>query len=243
DIVPAASGSQEEFTMGRPHVGSAEGDADLPIQAAHWLESFAGTAVDVARNGQCAFLALYATMSNHARPCLTSTAADTRQASEIKKGVYTLMMANLRYDVELGLLDPLLEAHRAFPNQPLHVNRDAATASLFAHYAQERTRATNVQVPKSFWAGPHELRAMAQYLREPLLVLRMNKSGDAQLQRYMYKDFRLKNGDDHETGYCEALTDRQARDYLFECWSLHVLPRFLILREDKHHFNGVAHGE
>ncbi|KAE9020703.1 hypothetical protein PR002_g12453 [Phytophthora rubi] len=243
DIVPATPASEEEFTMGRTHQGLAEGDADLLIQAAHWLESFDGKEVVVAANGQCAFLALFASISNHSAPNLPNTVATTQQASAVKRGVYTLMMVNLRYDVELGQVDPVAECCRLYPTQPPIVNREAATAALFAHYAQERVRSTKVQVPSRFWAGPHELRAMAQYLREPLLVLSVHSGGDAQFQRYMYKDHRLQNGDDHETGYYEALSDRDAREYLFQCWNLHVVPYFLVLRLQERHFYGVAHGE
>ncbi|KAE8992657.1 hypothetical protein PR001_g20877 [Phytophthora rubi] len=243
DIVPATPASEEEFTMGRTHQGLAEGDADLLIQAAHWLESFDGKEVAVAANGQCAFLALFASISNHSAPNLPNTVATTQQASAVKRGVYTLMMVNLRYDVELGQVDPVAECCRLYPTQPPIVNREAATAALFAHYAQERVRSTKVQVPSRFWAGPHELRAMAQYLREPLLVLSVHSGGDAQFQRYMYKDHRLQNGDDHETGYYEALSDRDAREYLFQCWNLHVVPYFLVLRLQERHFYGVAHGE
>ncbi|KAE8976158.1 hypothetical protein PR002_g25393 [Phytophthora rubi] len=49
---------------------------------------------------------------------------------------------------------------------------------------------------------------------------------------------RLRNDEDHESGCYEALSHGQARDYLFACWSLHVLPYFLV-----RHFYGVAHGE
>ncbi|OWZ08944.1 hypothetical protein PHMEG_00018435 [Phytophthora megakarya] len=70
-----------------------------------------------------------------------------------------------------------------------------------------------------YWAHPHELRAMTQYLREPVLVLDVNCAGDAHMQRYMYKDYRLSNGDDHETGYYEAYSDTDARDYLHGCWA------------------------
>ncbi|OWZ01333.1 hypothetical protein PHMEG_00027301 [Phytophthora megakarya] len=52
---------------------------------------------------------------------------------------------------------------------------------------------------------------MAQYMREPLLVLDVNEHEDAHVQRYMYKSYRLENGSDHESGYVEALSDRDAR--------------------------------
>ncbi|KAE8887460.1 hypothetical protein PF005_g8601 [Phytophthora fragariae] len=136
DIEPVTPASEVEFTMGRTHQGLAEGDADLPIQAAHWLESFDGKEVSVAANGQRTFLALFASISNHSAPNLPNTVATTQQASAVKHGVYALMMVNLRYDVELGLVDPVAGCCRLYPTQPPIVNREAATAALFTHYAQ-----------------------------------------------------------------------------------------------------------
>ncbi|KAE8987703.1 hypothetical protein PR003_g22522 [Phytophthora rubi] len=101
ETVPATPDSQQEFTMGRPHVGGEVGDEDLPIQAAHFLSSFDGCEVAVEGNGQCAMLAFYASISNHSTRTLKNTAATTTQVSEVKRGVYALMMANLRHDVEL----------------------------------------------------------------------------------------------------------------------------------------------
>ncbi|KAE9173621.1 hypothetical protein PF002_g29263 [Phytophthora fragariae] len=57
EIVPVTPDSQQEFTVGRPHVGGEVGDEDLPIQAAHFLSSFDGCEVAVEGNGQCAMLA------------------------------------------------------------------------------------------------------------------------------------------------------------------------------------------
>ncbi|KAE9301430.1 hypothetical protein PR003_g22523 [Phytophthora rubi] len=84
---------------------------------------------------------------------------------------------------------------------------------------------------------------MAQYLRDPLIVLDVNRFGDAQVQRYTYKMHGLTNGDDHESGCYEALSGRQARDYLHACWNLHVLPYFMIRNVSERHFYGVMHGE
>ncbi|OWZ05497.1 hypothetical protein PHMEG_00022409 [Phytophthora megakarya] len=77
---------------------------------------------------------------------------------------------------------------------------------------------------------------MAQYLREPLLVLDVNEHNDAHMQRYMYTEYRLADGTDHASGYIDAHTDRAAQDYLYECWRLHVMPTFLIL----HHQNATS---
>ncbi|OWZ18747.1 LOW QUALITY PROTEIN: hypothetical protein PHMEG_0007113 [Phytophthora megakarya] len=58
-----------------------------------------------------------------------------------------------------------------------------------------------------FWAGAHELRAMVQYMREPI-VHDVNRHEDAHIQRYIYKTHRTTESSDHESGYGEALNDR-----------------------------------
>lgn len=242
-IVPETPASPDDCWMGDTRTGTADGDQDLPIQLGQWLASFNGYEVSVEANGQCAILSLYAMLSNHSSTRLPNTAAHMREASKVKRGVYTLMMVNLRHDVELGLVDPRQEYHRLYPNHPHEGSTQAATAALMAHYARERERPADVRVPSDFWASPHELRAMAQYLRAPVLVIDVTSSGDGHIQCYMYKDERLRSGLDHETGCYEAMTDRLAREYLYHCWRLHVLPHILTIHHQERHFYGVAHGE
>ncbi|KAE9306865.1 hypothetical protein PR003_g21145 [Phytophthora rubi] len=106
-VVPETPDSQEEFTMGETRVGTAEGDSDLPIQLGQWLSSFQGQEVTVAANGQCAFLAILASTINHKGPEMKITPDVEKDATDTKWYVYTLMMANLRKDVELRLVDPI----------------------------------------------------------------------------------------------------------------------------------------
>ncbi|KAF4138766.1 hypothetical protein GN958_ATG11975 [Phytophthora infestans] len=199
--------------------------------------------VEVEANGQCAFLALYASTVNHPAAKLKTTKAVVREATSLNDSFYALMMSNIRKDVALGLVDPIAEYAKLYPDHPAYTSTEAATAALYGHYNQARTRSTGVKVPASFWAGPHELRAMSQYLREPIVVFDTNASLDAHVQRYSYKTHRLADNTDHETGHVEPLPDRTAGDYLYACWSLHVLPIFLVLRHDQSHFYGVSNGE
>ncbi|EGZ08871.1 hypothetical protein PHYSODRAFT_305732 [Phytophthora sojae] len=239
EILPPSPASDEEFTMGAPHAGTEVGDSDLPIPLPLWLKDFQGNPVDVAANGQCAILALHATTTNYDGQLLPKTSKVTRGANKLKRFVYTIMLANLHKDVELGLVDPVSEIRRLYPNRQHGDGIASATASLFNHYIQERDRCVSATVPSSFWAGTHELRAMAQYMREPLLVLDVDEHGDAHVHIYMYKTYRTSSGSDHESGYSKVLNDRAAKAYLEECGMLHTVPTFLILYHDKHHFNGT----
>lgn len=150
---------------------------------------------------------------------------------------------NLRNDVALGLVDPIAECARLYPDHPGYESKEGATAALFAHYDRARLRSAGERVPPYHWAGPHELRAMAQYLREPILVFDTRSSNDAHIQRFLYKLHRLPNNVDHESGHVAAFTDREATEYRRTSFDLHVLPTSLVLRHDERHFYGVGHGE
>uniref|UniRef100_H3H573 OTU domain-containing protein n=1 Tax=Phytophthora ramorum TaxID=164328 RepID=H3H573_PHYRM len=243
DIVDSTPDSQDEVVAGTTRTGTAPGDQDSPIQVQHWLCSFKGAEVKVGANGQCAFLALHASMVNVKGPAIKNTQAVVKDATDLKWYIYSLMMKNLRKDVEAKLVDPIAECASLYPDRPTFTTSAAATAARCVHYDNARGRSIAKTVPATFWAGPHELRAMAQYIREPIIVVDVNANNDAHVQRYGYRHHRLEDGTDHESGMVTALTDRAATDYLTACWSLHVLPTFLILRHNERHFSGVHHHE
>ncbi|KAE9008678.1 hypothetical protein PR003_g16080 [Phytophthora rubi] len=243
EYIPETPESDEEVIIGETKIGTGDGDKDLPIQIGQWLASFNGREVRVAPNGQCAFLAMIATTINHKATELKNTVEVVDDTTDLKWHVYTLMMVNLRKDVELRLIDPIQECAKLHPGQPQYTSAQGATAALFAHYDAARRRSASAQVQASYWAGPHELRAMAQYLREPILVFDVNAAWDAHVQRYIYGQHRMTDGSDHESGYGVALTDRQATEYLRSCWTQHVVPTFVVLKHHERHFYGVSHDE
>ncbi|KAE9275363.1 hypothetical protein PR003_g29354 [Phytophthora rubi] len=144
-IIPATPDSQEEFTMGELHAGTAAGDCDLPVQLGQWLASFQGHEVQVAANGHCAFLAILASNINHSGPEMKNTPEVIRDATDLKWYVYSLMMANLRKDVALKLVDPIHECSTINPGQPRYETEQGATAALYAHYDDARQRSAENQ--------------------------------------------------------------------------------------------------
>ncbi|OWZ01334.1 hypothetical protein PHMEG_00027302 [Phytophthora megakarya] len=128
--IPDSPTSEDEFTMGAPHAGTDEGDQDSPIQLMHWLARFNGRPVEVDTNGQCAMLAMHATTLNYDGQVLPKSAKITKGANKLKRLTYTIMMANLRKDVELGLVDPVRELKQLHP--------DRTITSLMGWLAQQR---------------------------------------------------------------------------------------------------------
>ncbi|KAE9333460.1 hypothetical protein PR003_g14013 [Phytophthora rubi] len=202
----------------------------MPQQLPTFLIPFAGSLVTVPANGQCAYAALCASTAHVEGHRLQFTSDVVRGINVIKRSIYTLMMSNLAQDVECGVVDPSRELERLYPSQPPPKDPASATAALYNHYGQERSRSANTQIPSEFWAGAEVLRAMAQYLREPLLVLDVTANNDAHLQRYYYQEYRLKSGDVHESGCGGSMADVDAKLMLQQYARLHVLPVLIVLK-------------
>ncbi|KAE8979925.1 hypothetical protein PR002_g24277 [Phytophthora rubi] len=230
--------SQDGFSLEQTKVAPG-----MPQQLPTFLIPFQGSLTTVPQNGQCAYAALYATMTTTTETALHFTADVVKGINFMKKSIYTLMLANLANDVDCMVVDPRRELRRLYPSQPAPTDTAVATAALYAHYTQERARTVNSQIPTAFWAGPEVLRAMAQYLREPLFVLDVDQHNDTHVQRYYYRDYTLPNGDTHETGCGGSMDDVTATDMLAHYARLHVLPVLLVLKGHEGHFCGVHHGD
>jgi hypothetical protein len=230
--------SQEGFVIGR-----TQHPAGMPQQLPTFIGPFGGSLIHVPENGQCAYAALYATTSYVEGGALQFTSEVVRNANVIKRSVYTLMMANLATDVECGIVDPSRELERLYPKQPIPTDAAAATAMLYGHYAQEKARSVNTQIPSDFWAGAEVLRAMAQYLREPLFVFDVDAHNNAHVQRYYYQNYATDNGGEHESGCGGAMDDSKALEMLRQYARLHVLPVMMVIKRHEGHFYGVHHGE
>ncbi|OWZ13982.1 hypothetical protein PHMEG_00012613 [Phytophthora megakarya] len=232
--------AEDGFTIGETKSGK-----ELPQQLPNFLRPFQAHLITVPANGQCAYSALFATTTNASytigSPVLRFDSHTVREINSLKKKVYTLMMANLVDDVQAKLVDLRGELRRLYPDQQPPESTEAATAALYAHYAQERSRSVNSQVPASFWASTEVLRAIAQYLREPLYVLDVNAHNDAHVQKYYYKDYILPNGTEHESGCSSIIGDKQAITLLEQCARMHVLPTIMVLKQHENHFYGVGH--
>ncbi|OWY94469.1 LOW QUALITY PROTEIN: hypothetical protein PHMEG_00035790 [Phytophthora megakarya] len=240
---------QPKFSaIDREQFVGTNGPKHNPIQAAHWLSWFQGQEVRVPDHGQCAILALYATVSNCQDTALIVTPEVITDANHLKKAIYALMVENLLADCALGIVDPVQEIKRLYPSTPPPSSPEAALATLCAHLKVERIRPVNKRVPSTHWADPHVLRAYTQHLRQPLIVLDVNKAGDAHMQLYSYQEYEWSPPGSnkqiqHETGCNTALSDEEASKYLRTCGRLHVLPVFLLLKHHERHFYGVQHGE
>ncbi|KAJ8552194.1 hypothetical protein ON010_g10352 [Phytophthora cinnamomi] len=226
---PPTPGSQEEFTAGEPHQGTAKGDNDLPTSVGRWINLFEGREVQVASNGHCGVLALLASSTNQDGLIQKLTSTVARETNQLRWSVYTRMMANLRKHVELNLVDTVVKYQTLFPERSKFTTTEAAIAALYAHYDAARNKSADVRAPASFWVGTNELRAMTKHLPEPILVLDIDEYNNGHIQFYGYGMYRRANGKYHESGYVEALSDRAALKYLTACKLLHVLPIFLIL--------------
>ncbi|KAE9282813.1 hypothetical protein PR003_g27303 [Phytophthora rubi] len=131
--------SQDGFTI--EQVAPAPG---MPQQLPVFLMPFNGTLAEVPSNGQCAYTALYATMTSTYETELKFTKDVVQGANVLKRSVYTLMLANLANDVDCNVVDPCRELRRLYPSQPPPTDKAVAAAMLYDHYKQERARTVGV---------------------------------------------------------------------------------------------------
>jgi hypothetical protein len=227
---------QEGFVM-----GSVQHAPGMPQQLPTFIGPFGGSLIHVPSNGQCAYAAFYAPTSYVVDGELRFTSEVVRSTNALKRSVYTLMMANLATDVECGVVDPRSELQRLYPSQPTPQEMPAATATLYGHYAQERLRSVNTQIPSDFWL---ERRCCGQWpnISGNLFFFDVDAHNDAHVQRYYYKNYETATGGVHESGCGGAMEDGLAKEMLAHYARLHVLPVMLVLKRREGHFYGVHHG-
>jgi hypothetical protein len=198
--------SQDEFAEGRT-VYPQGMLQQLPV----FLSNFGGSLIEMTANGQCAYTAFYASTSYIDSVKVAFTSKVVRSANLFKRSVYTIMMSNLALDVECGIVDPIHELQRLYPQQPHPDGTAAAVASLYEHYAQKRAKSVSTQIPSYFWAGAEVLRAMSQYLHEPGFVFDVDSRNDVDVERYDYKQYRTEAGELHESGCGGPMDDNTAK--------------------------------
>ncbi|CAH0513836.1 unnamed protein product [Peronospora belbahrii] len=94
---------------------------------------------------------------------------DSHDQQQVTDLVLTNM--NMRYNIQLGLLDPMQDLVRMYSDTQPPSMIPASTAALYVHYMATRVQSVGITVPVSFWAGITILRALAVYVTEPLYVL------------------------------------------------------------------------
>ena len=173
--------------------------APPPLMAlAEWVGSLGGQMVDIPAHGQCLFIAVYASTALATRSKFTPTASQLVTINLMKAQVVDIVLSNLRYDVQLHLVDAAAEPARLYP--PLLRTLKGATAALYTHHAGMRNRSVAHAIPQDFWGSALFLRALAVYLREPVYVWDVDADGMAHAQQYPYQNHTLTNGATHETG-------------------------------------------
>ncbi|KAL3662129.1 hypothetical protein V7S43_012930 [Phytophthora oleae] len=138
-VVPPSQASSSS-----PVYAGTLGPRANPVQARQWLSWFEGSEGRVPGTGQCAILALYATVSNCAQPVLKLTRDVVKDANNHKRAIYALMIENLQTDCELGLLDPIAGLTKLHPGSFPPESTQAVIAILCKSYMHERHRSVAV---------------------------------------------------------------------------------------------------
>ena len=69
-----------------------------------------------------------------------------RAVNNIKQQANDILLANLRYDVQLKLVDPHVEIARMYPYTVAPSTTAAATTALYAHFVVTRDQCVNQSV-------------------------------------------------------------------------------------------------
>ncbi|POM81599.1 Hypothetical protein PHPALM_414 [Phytophthora palmivora] len=132
-----------------------------------------GHQVAVSYNGQ----SLYAAFFLNVQPLpyrVTLDDTDVATLNAIKKNVLNVILAKLRYDIQLELLQA---------QKDLAVDRFVSTSSSISKRAR---------------APEHKLRAMAVFSRKPIYVWTIGDAGVIRVVQYSTHTNKMQDGDIHE---------------------------------------------
>ena len=68
----------------------------------------------------------------------------------------------------------------------------------------------------------------------------VDATGNAHAQQYAFQNFRMPNGDSHETGVVQVIQDDRMQVILEACYKNQVVPIMLVLRHQENHFYVVC---
>ncbi|GMF46368.1 unnamed protein product [Phytophthora fragariaefolia] len=210
-----------------------------------WLEMLGARIADVATNGQCGWLAFYASLYNVTDGLMEPDAAVTEAANALKKSVMNGMLANLHLEARLHPQDIKAEVMAIGGDVSRDTTMEAVLSTLAEHYAEQRKRSVKAAVPLHFWVRPAHLKAMAQYARETVYVLDVREQGSTWLQAYAYAGVADQGGEEVETGTVTPMDTRVAMKMLHEMVANGVMPPCMVLqwRETGNHFQTLTYDE
>uniref|UniRef100_A0AAV1TVP0 Uncharacterized protein n=1 Tax=Peronospora matthiolae TaxID=2874970 RepID=A0AAV1TVP0_9STRA len=163
------------------------------------------------------YSAIFASTTNVQASTFYPSVSQTRDINAIMHQVTDLILANMRYDVQLMLIDPAHELERLYQTSTPPVSVEAATAALYAHYAASREQCFSTALPSAFWSETTILRALAMYLREPIYVWGVDETGNCSARQFSFQIFAMPNEDNHETGIVLVLDVKRIRVILEAC--------------------------
>jgi len=240
DQKPVVSASSEQCIFVKTTVPTDQG---LPLEK--WTEVLGGKIIDVAANGQCGWMAFYASLRNITRPSDLVTVATCDSATLVKKVILNIIIAHLEDDITARsiLLDS--ECARIAFAGAIPASVEEQILLVANHYAGERKHSVTQRVPQSCWVGTTQLQAMAIYTREPLFVLDVDEAGMTRMQMYAYKDVSLPSGERVETGTVVPVETLKGIQLLRALTMADILPSVMILRRraQGNHFQALTYDE
>uniref|UniRef100_A0AAV1TXI2 Uncharacterized protein n=1 Tax=Peronospora matthiolae TaxID=2874970 RepID=A0AAV1TXI2_9STRA len=220
---PTMPGEIIPVSRSGPNEGVVLDHGESPSLVFEWIRSLHGLQVDVPSDGQSLYSAIFASTTNVQASTFYPSVPKPREINAIKQQVTDLILANMRYDVQLMLIDPAHELERLYQTSTLPVPVEAATAALYAHYAASREQCVSTALPSAFWSETTILRALAMYLREPVYVWGVDETGNCSARQFSFQTFAMPDEDAYETGIVLVLDVERVRVIPEACYKNKVI--------------------
>ncbi|KAE9310447.1 hypothetical protein PR003_g20262 [Phytophthora rubi] len=204
-----SNSDQEDQDCRVTHV-SPPTDRGAPLD--DWLGILGGKVVDVAANGQCGWIALYAALYNIEEGLVEVTKAVADSANLLKKRVINSMIANIVDEIKSHSHELQSELRASGCHAVVNGGFDEQMCALVNHLVTQRDKPVKAKVPQHYWVRPAHIKAMAQFARESLYVLDVQEDDQDRVQAYAYHDIRDAQDKDIEVDHIEYDEEKTAKE-------------------------------
>ncbi|GMF34630.1 unnamed protein product [Phytophthora fragariaefolia] len=236
------SGPDKEHTEADCSVVAVTKATDTGAPLSTWMAILGGTVVDVAANGNCGWLAFYASLYNEAEGVQIPTPEVTDKVNQLKKMVLNEMTANLSEEMKLHPEELEVELRASGCHAAVQGEQVQQLCALANHLATQRDKTVKAQVPLHFWVRPSHLKALAMHARETIYALYVYND-QARIQAYAYHEVETGTGDMMEIGTVCPIPTQQAMDLLADLIAADIRPPVMVLRwrSSGNHFQAVQY--
>jgi hypothetical protein len=226
-------------------VPAPPGTADNGPQWAALLADLRMTEVETPPDGHCLLSACYTIKTGVCPRNINDRkhrSTTRKEANFYRHGVYERLLEHYLTHVKTGLLD---EAEYCRLVQDGPVAAEDVRGYVQQHFQHAQQLQAGVTAPVNCWGGETEIKGLAYWFREPILVFDKGAQGSIFAWLYhMSLSVPDEEGNSYETVSMVHKTEEEAREWLRACEQARVIPLVMVLHRPaghqlSNHFNGV----